>query len=141
MNDLVHVPKQVGVLLTEVWSAYRKPDKQRGIPGLFRHIVKVGDVVVCDEITGPAFIMLKQENLMEPTQPMTRTDAPTLEEAKRGRVSSLKSELRNFITEARGYNRDSNLLRGRPLSEAITCAETAYLWLDQIITEGSSLDF
>lgn len=62
----------------------------------------------------------------------------TPEEIHAAALKLLKSEMLSLITEMRKA-KDSDL-NGRPLSEAVTCAETAYLWLCEVGGKGT-LDF
>lgn len=61
------------------------------------------------------------------------------EEADASYLAMLKSELRTLIVEIRQAK--SKTLNGRPLSEALACAETSYLWLCQVNGKGGLLDF
>ncbi len=72
-------------------------------------------------------------------EPIASTSAPAEEYSKVGHAAALRAALRDFIREARAENFDGKL-RCRPLSEAITCAETAYLWLGEV-AGGGELDF
>ncbi|BDI33426.1 hypothetical protein CCAX7_54770 [Capsulimonas corticalis] len=52
----------------------------------------------------------------------------------------LRAEMQKIITVARDC-KSTGLLYNRELSEAITCAETAYLWLEQLPGGSKSLEF
>lgn len=69
----------------------------------------------------------------------THAEPQTQEERDNGLHSMLKSELRTTIVDMRQAR--NTTLNSRALSEAITCAETAYLWLCQVNGKEGLLDF
>jgi hypothetical protein len=73
--------------------------------------------------------------------PAQTSETSSQEQAILGRAASMRADLRSFIRDARVNNERGSALNCRPLSEAITCAETAYLWLCQLPGGDKALEF